>query len=788
MPSLRGAGAGLALAFVLGLACLPQHALARPDPNQSAGGQPVEGLSAGASQPPAQGVTGSQGCRSCHEKFYQLWSTSFHGLAMRPYSDAFAGQALKPQQGELSIGHARYSAATGPGQGWMTERGNGKKTTYRIAYVIGGKNVFYFLAAMPKGRLQTMPLAYDVHRGEWFDMAGSGLRHVLGAGPNANRNAESRADHSASGRPLDWKAWPYTFNTACRGCHVSQLSAGYDAKRDTYHTTWREPGINCETCHGPGEEHVRVCLAAPKDRPPKDLKLIRGGRDFTPEQNNALCSSCHAKASQLTAGMKPGERFFDHFDLVTYESTDYAPDGRDLGENYTYTSWSRSPCVKSGKLDCLHCHTSSGRYKFADPARANEACLPCHAGRVAEAAQHSRHPAGSSGSRCVSCHMPMTEFARMRRSDHSMLPPTPAATMAYGSPNACNTCHQDKDAAWADAQVRAWRTRDYQAPVLHQTGLIDAARKGDWSRLEELRTYLHNPAGDPVIQASLLRLLRGCPDPGKWDAVLKAAASPSPLVRAAAMESLAASPSRQGAKALLAALSDDYRVVRIRAAASLAALPTGLAKPTKAQASALSRAQGELLASLNVRPDLWSSQYNLGNHYQSQGDDARALDRYNAAIRLNPEGVPPLINASLAYARLGQAAKAETMLQKALELDPDNAPAHFNMGLLMAQRGNATGAERHLRAALKQDPSLAEAALNLGVLLAPTRIQEALPLLQQAARLRPQDPRFAYALAFFMNRAGNPRGAAQVLTELLRAHPKALDAQQLLRHIQAGPR
>jgi len=27
----------------------------------------------------------------------------------------------------------------------------------------------------------------------------------------------------------------------------------------------------------------------------------------------------------------------------------------------------------------------------------------------------------------VSCHMPMTGFARLNRSDHSMLPPTPAA-------------------------------------------------------------------------------------------------------------------------------------------------------------------------------------------------------------------------------------------------------------------------------------------------------------------------------------------------------------------------
>ena len=31
-----------------------------------------------------------------------------------------------------------------------------------------------------------------------------------------------------------------------------------------------------------------------------------------------------------------------------------------------------------------------------------------------------------------------------------MLPPTPAATIAFRSPNACNLCHKDKDAAWAD--------------------------------------------------------------------------------------------------------------------------------------------------------------------------------------------------------------------------------------------------------------------------------------------------------------------------------------------------
>ena len=159
--------------------------------------------------------------------------------------------------------------------------------------------------------------------------------------------------HFGSGRPeepIHWQEWPYTFNTACFNCHVSQLSTNYDLKTDTYRTTWAEAGINCETCHGPSKEHNQVMEAAPKGQVPPDLKII-SVKKFTPEQNNAACGSCHAKMSPLTTTFPPGERFFDHFDLATLENPDYYPDGRDLGENYTYTGWLMSPCVKSGKLD-----------------------------------------------------------------------------------------------------------------------------------------------------------------------------------------------------------------------------------------------------------------------------------------------------------------------------------------------------------------------------------------------------------------------------------------------------
>ena len=356
---------------------------------------------------------------------------------------------------------------------------------------------------MERGFLQTLPLSFDMRRGEWFSTPGSAVRHFEGV----------------TNEELPWTDRAYTFNASCFGCHVSQLSTNYEPATDSYRTVWAEPGINCETCHGPASEHVKAFEALAPGQKAKDLKIVPVKR-LSHEQRNDLCASCHAKASPLWTDFHPGDRFFDHFDLVTLESPDYYPDGRDLGENYTLTSWRMSPCARSGQLDCVHCHTSSGRYKWKDEP--NRACLPCHEARVKNAAAHTHHEADGPGSRCTSCHMPMTEFARMRRSDHSMRPPMPAATIAFGSPNACNVCHADKDARWADRTVKAWRGAaggTWEARTLREGRLVAAARKGDWSQTGAILAYLGEAGRDEIVTTSLIRLLEPCPDPAKWPAL-----------------------------------------------------------------------------------------------------------------------------------------------------------------------------------------------------------------------------------------------------------------------------
>ncbi|HJV35893.1 ammonia-forming cytochrome c nitrite reductase subunit c552, partial [Geomonas sp.] len=480
-------------------------------------GLPGQQLASAATSATA-GYTGSASCRECHPKFHQLWSTSHHGLAMQPYSPGFAAQNLAPQTADIRLEGLGYRFDLI--EGAVVETSTGKTKRYPVKHVMGGKYVYFFLTELDGGRLQVLPLAYDARKKSWYETTASFLRHLS----------------EASDRPVSWKDPLLTFNGACYGCHVSQMSTNYQAETDTYRSSWAESGINCETCHGPAAEHIELARHTPKGQPLPELRLI-STKKMTHAQRTDLCATCHAKGERLTATFTPGDRFFDHFDLATLENPDFFPDGRDLGENYTHTSWSMSPCAKSGQLDCVHCHTSSGRYRF-HKENFNAACLPCHENKVKSPQAHTHHRPDGEGGKCISCHMPKTGFARMERSDHSMRPPLPAATIRFKSPNACTACHAERDPQWADALVRKWKSRDYQEPVLKVAGLVEAGRKRDWQRLSEMLAYISDKGRDEVFATSLIRLLANSQDPRKWPVLLKALDDPSPLVRSAAAEGL----------------------------------------------------------------------------------------------------------------------------------------------------------------------------------------------------------------------------------------------------------
>jgi Tfp pilus assembly protein PilF len=715
---------------------------------------------------------GSSKCLSCHERFYELWSTSHHGKAMQAFSAAFA-RTLEPMQEPLQIGESSFIVELNGAGGLLHHTGSaGEKTTYPILHALGGKNVYFFLVPLEKGKLQVAPLAYNVHSKIWYDSTGSMVRHF-------NNGIEDS--------PLEWTDRQLTFNTACHDCHISQLEKNYDPESDSYMTTWSEAGINCEVCHGPAEAHVKAAEEAlAKGEELKEVKLARFHKDLDAVQRDATCAPCHAKMNPLTGDFMPGDQFFDHYDLTSYENPDFYPDGRDLGENYTQTGWMANPCAQSGQMECIDCHTSSGRFRFAD--NPNQACLPCHQKRVDNILDHSHHKAEDNVS-CIDCHMPKTAQAHMHRSDHTLRPPSPAASLEFGSPNACNLCHNNKEAItgdfhghkeedilWAKKAVEKWHGADSGSDILEMGRIIEACRQNDWSRLPEILAYLDSPKSDQPTKVTILRMMAFYPYPyaDKWPIIRRQLKSEHEWVRSAAADALRYDDSTEGTVALIEATRDAYRTVRIRAAGAL--IGRDLSGYSESGRQAFSAARDEYWDSLTVWPDRWSSHYNQGIYFDRIGDSEKAMAAYQKAMGMRSDVIQPIINASMVQARAGNSTNAYELLKRGLEIENSNPMVNFNMALLEAEFGNMEACEERLRAALESEPGMAQAAYNLGVLLCRAQKAEGHEWLRKAAVDNPENWNYASSAIYFLNQNDRSQEAETLLKEIIatkRAAPEA---------------
>lgn len=692
-------------------------------------------------QPETSAYAGSSSCSECHAPFYQKWEHSHHGKAMQPVTDAFVQTQLTALPEPLVVSNTlRYTLDLT--RRMLYEHDHTATTSYPILHALGGKNVFYFLTQLDKGKLQTLPLAYNVAQKKWFHTTHSMVRHFL----------------DANDTPLDWRDPMLTFNTSCFGCHVSQLEKNYDPKTDRYTTRWREPGISCESCHGPCTEHVRYYKKHPAATGSTNL-LLTSWRSFTPEQNIYACAPCHAKMRPISERFVPGENYFDHYDLTCLEHADFSADGRDLGENYTYTLWLLNPCAQKSKMDCSFCHTSSGRYRFAVGAtnEPNAACVSCHTDKRANSTAHTHHAPTHTNTPtlCIACHAPMTSFAAMRRSDHSFRPPCPEASARFGSTSACILCHTRKTEPWAADIVRRWHPDPQRrTQYLTEARWIAEARTNTWSQLDAITRALASPSVNPVLATTLLRLMQINPQPAMHAAARQCTNHPHPLVRSAAMTLLASDlATRESQVTLVRGLLDPIRLVRVQAVQALAQLPAqDLDAQTRRQIECVEK---ELFSAFSARPDDWSSAYNCGLYLMNKNSLHDALSAYETAIRLRPDVILPRVNAAIVLSRQQRLPEAIAQLEQAYALAPSNGAININLGLACAENNQPQRAEKHLRIALSDPQTRAQAAYNCAILTAPRDLNEALALLDIALETNPSNLRYREAKQYYETQKHN---------------------------------
>ena len=400
------------------------------------------------------------------------------------------------------------------------------------------------------------------------------------------------------------------------------------------------------------------------------------------------------------------------------------------GEVYNYGSFLQSRMYAMG-VTCGDCHDP---HTLQLRAPGNLVCAQCHEAAKYDAPGHSHHASGTPGAQCAACHMPTTTYMQVdARHDHSLRIPRPDRTISMGVPNACNQCHRDRDAAWAAARIKSWTP----LPAPGHQGFAEAlyaAERSASNAPDMLRAVVSDLQQPAIARASAVSRLARYPGPASGDLLHAALRDASPLVRAAAVEALSGEPPEQRSRWLLPLTSDPVRTVRIEAAEALAGIP--LTDASVAERDALARATAEYLAAQQFNADRPEAHGNLGLYYARTGQLQRAQAEFERALAIDPGFVPAAVNLADLYRARGEEAQAESVLRAALPASHDDASLHYALGLSLARQ---------------------------------QRMPEALAQLQQAAKLGPADPRYAYVYGVALHSAGKQ---AEGIAVLAAAHAK----------------
>ena len=132
-------------------------------------------------------------------------------------------------------------------------------------------------------------------------------------------------------------------------------------------------------------------------------------------------------------------------------------DGVVRDEVYVTVSCMQTKMSRAG-VTCSDCHNPHSA-ELRTGASPGDVCAQCHLPTKFAVTDHAAHAPEQAG--CVDCHMTSRTYMVVDdRRDHSFRIPRPDLTTSVGAPNACNTCHADKAAAWAAEAISEWRGPD----------------------------------------------------------------------------------------------------------------------------------------------------------------------------------------------------------------------------------------------------------------------------------------------------------------------------------------
>ena len=271
---------------------------------------------------------GSKECASCHRGLTQAHANSNHALALVDVSKKKTAIIGDFDQGE-DIRTVQLPS----------EDKARPFTAKDIAFVIGsGQHVQRYLYKVGANNYMVLPAEWNVETKQW----------------EPYKIADT------------WPAPAYDWEQSCAYCHTT----GFDVTKGR----WKDPGVQCESCHGPASEHVKIAKDIGKNPTDEELTQVRSAIYTTPDAQ--VCGQCHSQGvgkddHPYPVGYTPGKNLSDFFELVPKDSADHWwVTGHASQPNMQYNEWFKSAHASSlGDMaqnfaaddKCLGCHSQDAR-------------------------------------------------------------------------------------------------------------------------------------------------------------------------------------------------------------------------------------------------------------------------------------------------------------------------------------------------------------------------------------------------------------------------------------------
>lgn len=716
----------------------------------------------------------SEQCVSCHQQQVDDWKQSDHFHAMEKATvktslGQFDGRSIE------YLGQPAVFSQDAEKKLWVDfVDEEGKAQHLQIEYTFGYQPLQQYIFDAGKGSKQFIPFAWDSR----VKPEGGQRWFVLHPGQRPNDT-------------FHWTNKGQNWNQMCADCHSTDFEKNFNLETTSYQSTFSALNVSCNACHGDESQHLKWAKG--------DKSIANQGYEVNIKQQTSMfhknadghmvpitplvlskqvetCATCHARRSQLKDRASP-QGIVEAFQPSLIAPGLYYPDGQIADEVYVWGSFMQSKMHEKG-VTCSNCHNPhSGKLKF----QGNQTCTQCHSQSDYDTDKHHKHEKMPQGNQCVDCHMPETIYMQVdARRDHSFQIPRPDLTLKTGSPNACNTCHQDKSPLWSITTLKKWYPNSPYQGQSHFSMVFHRADNGLLRSSTELSKIAQDKHYPDIIRASALARMAALPDANTVVAITRSVKENEPLKRLGAIHAVENFPITQRWRLIHSLLDDENLSVRIEAARVLAPilvespLTSGI---TKKDRDHLNNVLDEYRQSQIYQADRGFSHVALGNLALSinQLDNAEAA--FKQAINIEPISIPAYVNLADVYRMKHEESKVRSILNQGLTIAPNNATLHYAKAMSYVRDKQKNNALESLHYATVYAVNNSQYHYTYSLLLKDLgKPKEALAALVKASELSPNNPELVYALSYSYIELGEYSLAlnyAKRLQQLLPGNPQA---------------